>query len=68
MGSLFSKPKMPDTSRQESQIAAQDAKLKAQEEETRRRDAASLRARQSRARSSLITGGNEQGVMRDTLG
>lgn len=71
MFSKFSKPKMPDTSAQEKQIKDQNAKLAAQEEEQRTKDAAKLRARQGRAGTgaggnTLLTG-LETGL-RDTLG
>jgi hypothetical protein len=67
---MFSKPKMPDNSKQTALLAAQDAALKQRENETQRRDAAAMNARRGRssARASLITGGNETGVMRATLG
>lgn len=70
MDSLFSAPKKPDTSAQQALLAKQDAELKQREQETQRRDAASLNARRGRsaARASLITGGNETGVLRQTLG
>lgn len=70
MTSMFSKPKTPDTSAQQASLAAQEKRIAAQEEETKRAAAASLNARRGRnaARSSLITGGNENGVMRSTLG
>lgn len=71
MTSMFSKPKMPDTSAQTKQIKDQEAKLAAQEEEQRTKDAAKLRARQGRAGTgaggnTLLTG-LETGL-RDTLG
>lgn len=62
---------MPDTSAQQKQIKDQEAKLAAQEEEQRTKDAAKLRARQGR--SGTGSGGNtlltglETGL-RDTLG
>ncbi len=67
---MFSKPKTPDTSKQQTALAEQEKRLAAQEAETKRTAAASLNARRGRnaARSSLITGGNETGVMRSTLG
>lgn len=70
MGSFFSKPKAPDTSKQQALLDEQDKALKARESETQRRDAAALNARRGRnaARASLITGGNEAGVTRTTLG
>lgn len=68
MSSMFSKPKMPDTSAQSALLAKQDAELKARESETAKRQAASMQARRGRAAASLITGGNETGVMRSTLG
>jgi hypothetical protein len=70
MGSILSKPKTPDTSKQQALLAEQDAALKQREQETQRRDAAALNARRGRsaARQSLITGGNETGVTRTTLG
>lgn len=70
MTGLFSKPKQPDTSKQEALLAQQDKALKQRELQTQQADAASLRARRGRsaARSSLITGGNEVGVTRSTLG
>jgi hypothetical protein len=69
MGGMFSKPKAPDTSRQEAALAAQDLKIKQQEEETKKRDAAAMNARRARtsARQSLLTG-DETGVGRQTLG
>ena len=67
MASMFSKPKVPDTSAQTALLAEQDAKLKQREQETLRKDAAQMNARRSRSRSSLITG-SETGVMRNTLG
>ena len=69
MTSLFSKPKAPDTSKQQKLLQDQEARLQQQESETRRRDQATLNARRGRnaARASLITGG-EQGVLRETLG
>lgn len=70
MGGIMSKPKAPDNSKQEALLAKQDAELKAREDETKRRDAAAMNARRGRtaARASLITGGNETGVTRTTLG
>ncbi len=70
MTAMFSKPKAPDTSKQQALLAEQDKALKAREQETQRRDAAALNARRGRsaARASLITGGNETGVERTTLG
>ena len=70
MGSFLAKPKAPDTSKQQALLDQQDKELKARESETQRRDAAARNARRGRAsaRTSLITGGNEQGVTRTTLG
>lgn len=70
VSALMPKPKTPDTSRQQALLAEQEKRIQQQEQETKRRDAASLNARRGRsaARSSLITGGNEQGVLRNTLG
>jgi hypothetical protein len=70
MASMLSKPKMPDTSRQEAALAKQEAATAAQEQLSKQRDAAALNARKGRtaARTSLITGGNETGVQRTTLG
>lgn len=68
MGAVFSKPKMPDTSAQTALLAKQDAELKARESETAKRQAASMQARKGRKAASLITGGNETGVTRTTLG
>ena len=67
MTSLFSKPKMPDTSKQTALLAEQEKRVQQQETETARRQAASFSARRRRARTSLITG-NETGVLRETLG
>ncbi len=69
MGSVLSKPKAPDTSRQQALLAEQEDRIKQQEEETRKRDAASQNARRARSsgRASLITG-SETGVKRETLG
>ena len=70
-GILAPKPKMPDTSAQQKALAEQEARITAQETETKRKDAAAMNARRGRAaaRSSLITGGNETGVdTRTTLG
>ena len=66
----MSKPKAPDTSKQQALLAEQDKALKEREAETQRKDAASMNARRGRsaARASLITGGNEAGVARTTLG
>ena len=68
MGSVFSKPKMPDTSAQTALLAKQEAELKARESETAKRQAAAMRARKGRRAASLITGNNETGVTRTTLG
>lgn len=70
MGSILSKPKAPDTSKQEALLAEQDKALKARELQTQQSQAASMNARRGRnsARASLITGGNESGVTRITLG
>lgn len=67
---LMPKPKTPDTSKQEALLAKQDAAVTAQEQQNKQREAAALNARKGRAsaRSSLITGGNETGVTRNTLG
>lgn len=70
-GFLAPKPKAPDTSAQQKALADQEARIKQQEEETKKRDAAAMTARRGRsaARASLITGGNETGVTnRTTLG
>lgn len=69
MGSILSKPKVPDTSAQQKLIAEQDAALKQKENETKRREAASMSARRARSssRASLITS-SEQGVLRNNLG
>lgn len=69
MTQMFSKPKTPDTSRQQALLAEQDKRLAQQEEETKRKDAASTNARRARAagRGSLITGA-ETGVKREVLG
>jgi len=69
MATMFSKPKTPDTSRQAALLAEQEKRVAQQEQETKRRDAASLNARKARssARASLITSG-ETGVARETLG
>lgn len=70
MASLLSKPKAPDTSKQQALLAEQEKRITQQENETKRRDAAALNARRGRssARASLITGGNETGVTRTQLG
>jgi hypothetical protein len=70
MGGILSKTKAPDTSAQQKQIAEQEARIKQQEEETKRRDAASLQARRARAsgRASLLTGGETGVDARTTLG
>lgn len=70
MASMFSAPKKPDTSAQTALLAKQEAEMKQREQETQRKDAASLNARRGRsaARASLITGGSETGVTRTTLG
>lgn len=67
MASLFSKPKMPDTSAQEKRLAEQDAKLKMQEDEQQAREAAMSRSRGRGARRSSLLTGPETG-MRETLG
>jgi hypothetical protein len=68
MGSILSKPKAPDTSRQQALLAEQEARVQQQEAETKRREAASQRARRARTAggASLLTG-SEQGV-KNTLG
>lgn len=68
MGAMFSKPKAPDTSAQTALLAKQEADLKARESETAKRQAAAMNARKGRKAASLITGGNEVGVTRTTLG
>jgi len=68
MGAMFSKPKMPDTSAQTALLAKQEADVAARETQTAKRQAAAMQARKGRSASSLITGGNEAGVMRQTLG
>lgn len=70
MSGMLSKPKAPDTSKQEAALAKQESLTAQNEAETKRRDAAALNARKGRssARASLITGGNEAGVTRTTLG
>lgn len=69
MGSVLSKPKAPDTSKQQALLAEQEKRIKQQEDETKRRDAAAANARRARAsgRASLITGA-ETGVARTQLG
>lgn len=73
MGSILApkvpKAVVPDTSKQDAALAKQEDLIKQQEDETKRRDAASLAARRARtgSRSSLITG-SETGVLRETLG
>ncbi len=71
MASMLSKPKAPDTSKQQTMLAEQEARTRQQEEETKRRDAAQAQARRARTsgRASLITSG-ETGVAdkRTTLG
>ncbi len=70
MASVLSKPKAPDTSAQQARLAEQDAALKQREQQTQQQAAAAMRAKRGRsaARASLITGGNETGVTRPTLG
>lgn len=72
MGGLIApKPKAPDTSAQQKSLAEQEARIAAQETETKKRDAANQNARRGRSasRASLITGGDETGVAgRTTLG
>lgn len=71
VSSLMGKAKAPDTSAQQKALADQEARIKQQEEETKRRDAAAMQARRARtsARQSLLTSG-ETGVTgaRETLG
>lgn len=67
MNMLMPKAKAPDTSKQEALLADQEKRITQQETDTKRREAASMNARQRRARSSLITG-SETGVMREKLG
>lgn len=71
MGAVLSKPKKPDTSKQEALLAEQEARIKQQEQDTAQRDAAAQKARRARtsARGSLLTG-SETGVTdkRTTLG
>jgi len=70
MTGILSKPKTPDTSAQKAALAEQEARVKQQEEETRRREAGSLQARRGRnaARASLLTGGETGVETRTTLG
>lgn len=67
MATMFSKPKAPDTSKQQALLAEQEKRITQQENETKKRQAAALRARQAGKRNPLITGG-EVGVLKDTLG
>lgn len=70
MGSIFSKPKAPDTSKQEAALAAQEARISQQEKDAAAKQAASLKARRAKiagGKASLITG-DETGVLRTTLG
>jgi len=67
MGSLFSKPKMPDTSAQEKRMAEQDARLKEQEDEQKRREASMQTARGRNSRRSILLSGPETGL-RESLG
>ena len=70
MGAVLSKPKKPDTSKQEALLVSQDAELKARELQTAQADAATKRARRARSsgRASLITGAETGVPSRDTLG
>lgn len=69
MTSVLSKPKAPDTSKQQAALAEQEKRIQAQEEETKRRESASMQARRARSsgRASLVTGA-ETGVVREQLG
>ena len=67
MASILSKPKVPDTSKQQALLAEQEKRIVQQETESKRKAASSLQARRKRISTSLITGG-ETGVLRDTLG
>lgn len=69
-GFLAPKPKMPDTSAQQKSLAEQEARIKAQELQTKQKDAAALAARRGRsaARSSLLTSGETGVTNRTTLG
>ena len=69
MTSLFSKPKAPDTSKQEALLASQDAAVKQREADAKRKDAMQAQGRKAArsGRASLITGA-ETGVLRTTLG
>lgn len=71
MASMLSKPKAPDTSKQQAMLAEQEARTRQQEEETKRREASMAQARRARTsgRASLLTGA-ETGVAekKTTLG
>jgi hypothetical protein len=70
MTTLFSKPKTPDTSKQEALMASQDAELRARELQTAQADAATKRAKRAQGsrRASLITGAETGVQARETLG
>lgn len=64
---MFSKPKMPNTSKQEALLAEQEKKIAQQENETKKKQAAALKAKGLSKKSSLLTG-SETGVLKETLG
>jgi hypothetical protein len=69
MSSIFSKPKVPDTSKQEAALVDQEKRVASEEEASKKKQAATMQARRARSsgQASLITGA-ETGVTRTTLG
>lgn len=68
MNTLMPKPPKPDQ-KQVQALAAQEARITAEEEAAKKKEAATMQARRARSsgKASLITGG-ETGVTRTTLG
>lgn len=67
MSTMFSKPKMPDTSKQEARIEAQDKKVAEQEAEQEAQQQSMRRSRGAGARRSSLLTGAETGL-RETFG
>lgn len=69
-GILMPKAKSPDTSAQQKALIDQEKRVSAEEEATKKRDAAAMQARRARTsgKASLITGSELGVTTRTTLG
>jgi hypothetical protein len=70
MGNFLSKPKQPDTSKQEARLAEQEKAVEAREQTAAAQNAATVRAKRGRnaGRRSLITSAETGVDQRTTLG